>query len=245
MFSLENKRALITGASGGIGEAIARALHGQGATVALSGRRREALDALAAALGSRAHTLAADLSDAKATDALIADATKVMGGLDILVNNAGLTRDQLAMRMSDADWAQVIEVNLTSAFRLARAALRGMLRARWGRIVNITSVVGHTGNPGQANYAASKAGLVGMTKSLAAELASRAITVNCVAPGFIDTAMTVGLSEEQKAKLLAAIPMARFGAGGDVAAAVAFLVSDEAGYVTGQTIHVNGGMAMI
>jgi 3-oxoacyl-[acyl-carrier protein] reductase len=168
-----------------------------------------------------------------------------MGGLDILVNNAGLTRDQLAMRMSDEDWAQVIEVNLTSSFRLARAAMRGMLRARWGRIVNITSVVGQTGNPGQANYAASKAGLVGMTKSLAAELASRNITVNCVAPGFIDTAMTAGLSGDQKERLMAAIPMARFGVGGDVAAAVAFLVSDEAGYVTGQTIHVNGGMAMI
>jgi 3-oxoacyl-[acyl-carrier protein] reductase len=245
MFSLENKRALVTGASGGIGEAIARALHGQGATVVLSGRRREALEALAASLGGRAHVVVADLSDAKTADALIADATKAMGGLDILINNAGLTRDQLAMRMSDEDWAQVIEVNLTSSFRLARAAMRGMLRARWGRIVNITSVVGQTGNPGQANYAASKAGLVGMTKSLAAELASRNITVNCVAPGFIDTAMTAGLSEEQKSKLMAAIPMARFGIGGDVAAAVAFLVSDEAGYVTGQTIHVNGGMAMI
>ena len=245
MFSLENKRALVTGASGGIGEAIARALHAQGATVALSGRRREALDALAAALGGRAHVAVADLADAKAIDALIADATTAMGGLDILVNNAGLTRDQLAMRMSDEDWAQVIEVNLTSSFRLARAAMRGMLRARWGRIVNITSVVGQTGNPGQANYAASKAGLVGMSKSLAAELASRNITVNCVAPGFIDTAMTAALNDEQKTKLKAAIPMARFGVGSDVAAAVAFLVSNEAGYVTGQTIHVNGGMAMI
>jgi 3-oxoacyl-[acyl-carrier protein] reductase len=245
MFSLENKRALITGASGGIGEAIARALHGQGAAVTLSGRRREALDALAASLGSRAHVVVADLSDAKAADALVADATQAMGGLDILVNNAGLTRDTLAMRMSDEDWSQVIEVNLTSSFRLARAAMRGMLRARWGRIVNITSVVGQTGNPGQANYAASKAGLVGMTKSLAAELASRNITVNCVAPGFIDTAMTAGLSDEQKSKLKAAIPMARFGEGRDVAACVAFLASDEAAYVTGQTIHVNGGMAMI
>jgi 3-oxoacyl-[acyl-carrier protein] reductase len=222
-----------------------RALHGQGATVALSGRRREALDAFAASLGSRAHVVVADLSDAKAADALIAEASKAMGGVDILVNNAGLTRDQLAMRMSDEDWTQVIEVNLTSSFRLARAAMRGMLRARWGRIVNITSVVAQIGNPGQANYAASKAGLVGMTKSLAAELASRNITVNCVAPGFIDTAMTAALGEEQKSKLMAAIPMARFGIGGDVAAAVAFLVSDEAGYVTGQTIHVNGGMAMI
>jgi 3-oxoacyl-[acyl-carrier protein] reductase len=245
MFSLENRRALVTGASGGIGEAIVRALHGQGATVALSGRRREALDAFAASLGSRAHVVVADLSEAKAADALIAEASKAMGGVDILVNNAGLTRDQLAMRMSDEDWAQVIEVNLTSSFRLARAAMRGMLRARWGRIVNITSVVGQIGNAGQANYAASKAGLAGMTKSLAAELASRNITVNCVAPGFIDTAMTAALGEEQKSKLMAAIPMARFGIGGDVAAAMAFLVSDEAGYVTGQTIHVNGGMAMI
>jgi 3-oxoacyl-[acyl-carrier protein] reductase len=245
MFSLEGKRALITGASGGIGEAIARALHGQGAAVALSGRRRDALDALAASLGARAHAVAADLSDPKAADTLIAEAGKAMGGLDILVNNAGLTRDTLAMRMSDEDWTAVIEVNLTSSFRLARAAMRGMLRARWGRIVSITSVVGQTGNPGQANYAASKAGLVGMTKSLAAELASRNITVNCVAPGFIDTAMTAGLSEEQKSKLMAAIPMARFGEGRDVAACVAFLASDDAGYVTGQTIHVNGGMAMI
>jgi 3-oxoacyl-[acyl-carrier protein] reductase len=245
MFSLENKRALITGASGGIGEAISRALHGQGAAVTLSGRRRDALDALAASLGSRAHVVVAELADAKAADALVADATQAMGGLDILVNNAGLTRDMLAMRMSDDDWSQVIEVNLTSSFRLARAAMRGMLRARWGRIVNITSVVGQTGNPGQANYAASKAGLVGMTKSLAAELASRNITVNCVAPGFIDTAMTAGLSDEQKSKLKAAIPMARFGEGRDVAACVAFLASDEAAYVTGQTIHVNGGMAMI
>jgi len=245
MFSLESKRALITGASGGIGEAIARALHAQGATVALTGRRREALDALATSLATRAHVVVGDLADGKAADALVADATKAMGGLDILVNNAGLTRDTLAMRMSDEDWAMVLEVNLSAAFRLARAAMRGMLRARWGRIVNITSVVGQTGNAGQANYAASKAGLVGMTKSLAAELASRNITVNCVAPGFIDTAMTAGLTEEQKSKLMAQIPMARFGEGRDVAACVAFLASGEAAYVTGQTIHVNGGMAMI
>jgi 3-oxoacyl-[acyl-carrier protein] reductase len=245
MFSLDGKKALVTGASGGIGEAIARALHAQGAMVALSGRRREQLDALAAALTSRAHVVPADLADAKAADALMADATKAMGGVDILINNAGLTRDGLGMRMSDEDWQAVLDVNLGAAFRLTRAALRGMVRARWGRIVNITSVVGVTGNPGQANYAASKAGLVGMTKSLAAELASRNITVNCVAPGFISTAMTDALSDEQKARLMAAIPLGRFGSGADVAACVAFLVSEEAAYITGQTLHVNGGMAMI
>jgi len=245
MFSLEGKRALVTGASGGIGEAIARALHAQGATVALSGRRRDPLEALAGSLAARAHIVPADLADAKAADALVADATKAMGGIDILVNNAGFTRDGLAMRMSDEDWSQVLDVNLSAAFRLSRAVMRFMLRARWGRIVNITSVVGQTGNPGQANYAASKAGLVGMTKSLAAELASRNITVNCVAPGFIDTAMTQGLAEEQKTRLMASIPMGRFGGGVDVAACVAFLCSEEAAYITGQTLHVNGGMAMI
>jgi 3-oxoacyl-[acyl-carrier protein] reductase len=245
MFSLDGKKALVTGASGGIGEAIARALHTQGAVVALSGRRRDQLDTLAAALTSRAHVVPADLADAKAADALMADATAAMGGVDILVNNAGLTRDGLGMRMSDEDWQSVIDVNLGAAFRLTRAALRGMVRARWGRIVNITSVVGATGNPGQANYAASKAGLVGMTKSLAAELASRNITVNCVAPGFITTAMTDKLNEEQKSRLRAAIPLGRFGEGADVAACVAFLASEEAAYITGQTLHVNGGMAMI
>jgi len=245
MFSLEGKRALVTGASGGIGEAIARALHAQGAAVALSGRNRAALDSLAAALGDRAHVAPADLASAEAADGLIAEAAKAMGGVDILVNNAGLTRDGLALRMSDADWNTVLDVNLGAAFRLSRAALRGMVRARWGRIVNITSVVGQTGNPGQANYAASKAGLVGMSKSLAAELAGRNITVNCVAPGFIATAMTDSLAEEQKARLMAAIPMGRFGAPADVAACVAFLASGEAGYITGQTLHVNGGMAMV
>lgn len=245
MFSLEGKRALVTGASGGIGEAIARALHAQGATVTLSGRRRDPLEALAGSLAARVHILPADLANSKAADPLVADASKAMGGIDILVNNAGFTRDGLAMRMSDEDWGQVLDVNLGAAFRLSRATMRTMLRARWGRIVNITSVVGQTGNPGQANYAASKAGLVGMTKSLAAELASRNITVNCVAPGFIDTAMTQGLAEEQKTRLMASIPMGQFGAGVDVAACVAFLCSEEAAYITGQTLHVNGGMAMI
>ena len=245
MFSLDGKRALVTGASGGIGEAIARALHAQGATVTLSGRNEAALAALAASLAGRAHVVPADLANAAAADALVADATKAMGGLDILVNNAGLTRDALALRMSDADWAAVIEVNLTASFRLARAAIRGMVRQRYGRIVTITSVVGATGNPGQANYAASKAALVGMSKSLAAELASRSITVNCVAPGFIASAMTEKLAVDQKARLMAQIPQGRFGMPEDVAACVAFLASAEAAYVTGQTLHVNGGMAMI
>jgi 3-oxoacyl-[acyl-carrier protein] reductase len=245
MFSLDGKRALVTGASGGIGEAIARALHAQGATVTLSGRNEAALAALAASLAGRAHVVPADLANAAAADALVADATKAMGGLDILVNNAGLTRDALALRMSDADWAAVIEINLTASFRLARAAIRGMVRQRYGRVVTITSVVGATGNPGQANYAASKAALVGMSKSLAAELASRNITVNCVAPGFIASAMTEKLAEDQKARLMAQIPQGRFGMPEDVAACVAFLASAEAAYVTGQTLHVNGGMAMI
>jgi 3-oxoacyl-[acyl-carrier protein] reductase len=245
MFSLDGKRALVTGASGGIGEAIARALHAQGATVTLSGRNEAALAALAASLAGRAHVVPADLANAAAADALVADATKAMGGLDILVNNAGLTRDALALRMSDADWAAVIEINLTASFRLARAAIRGMVRQRYGRVVTITSVVGATGNPGQANYAASKAALVGMSKSLAAELASRSITVNCVAPGFIASAMTEKLAEDQKARLMAQIPQGRFGMPEDVAACVAFLASAEAAYVTGQTLHVNGGMAMI
>jgi 3-oxoacyl-[acyl-carrier protein] reductase len=245
MFSLDGKRALVTGASGGIGEAIARALHAQGATVTLSGRNEAALAALAASLAGRAHVVPADLANAAAADALVADATKAMGGLDILVNNAGLTRDALALRMSDADWAAVIEINLTASFRLARAAIRGMVRQRYGRVVTITSVVGATGNPGQANYAASKAALVGMSKSLAAELASRSITVNCVAPGFIASAMTEKLAEDQKARLMAQIPQGRFGMPEDVAACVAFLASAEAVYVTGQTLHVNGGMAMI
>jgi 3-oxoacyl-[acyl-carrier protein] reductase len=245
MFDLSGKRAIVTGASGGIGGAIARALHAKGAIVTLSGTRSDALNALATELKDRAHVVAADLSSAEGADALVSGAEAGMGGIDILVNNAGLTRDTLAMRMKDEDWAKVLEVNLTSAFRLSRACLRGMMRQRWGRIVSITSVVGVTGNPGQANYAASKAGLIGLSKSLAAEVASRGITVNCVAPGFIATAMTDGLSDDIKAKLLAAIPAGRFGAGEDIAAAVIYLASAEAAYVTGQTLHVNGGMAMI
>ncbi len=245
MFSLEGKRALVTGASGGIGAAIARALHVQGAAVVLSGRNRAALNSLAAELGGRAHVAVADLATAAGCDTLADAAQRAAGGLDILVNNAGLTRDGLAMRMSDEDFASVLDVNLAAAFRLARAAMRGMIRQRWGRIVNITSVVGQTGNAGQANYAASKAGLVGMSKSLAAELAGRNITVNCVAPGFIETAMTASLDEAQRARLLAQIPAGRFGAPEDVAACVAFLASEDASYVTGATLHVNGGMAMI
>ncbi len=245
MFSLEGKRALVTGASGGIGAAIARALHAQGATVVLGGRNRAALDGLAAALGGRVHALVADLATADGCESLADEAGKTAGGLDILVNNAGLTRDGLALRMSDADWSAVLDVNLAAAFRLSRAAMRGMMRQRWGRIVNITSVVGQTGNPGQANYAASKAGLVGLSKSLAAELAGRNVTVNCVAPGFIETAMTAALDEAQRTRLMAQIPAGRFGTPADVAACVAFLASDEAAYVTGATLHVNGGMAMV
>ena len=246
MFDLSGHRALITGASGGIGGAIARALHGQGATVVLSGRNEDALGQLAGALGESAHAVAADLADKAAVAGLLKDAEAAAGGaVDILVNNAGLTRDALMMRMRDEDWESVLDVNLGAAFRLARAALRGMMRARWGRIISITSVVGATGNPGQANYAASKAGLVGMSKALAAEVATRGITVNCVAPGFIATAMTAGLGEEPRDRLLAQIPAARFGTPEDVAGCVAFLASDEAAYVTGQSLHVNGGMAMI
>jgi 3-oxoacyl-[acyl-carrier protein] reductase len=245
MFDLAGRTALVTGASGGIGGAIARALHGQGATVMLTGRRADALAALAAELGERAHVAEADLSAADAADSLVKQAEATMERLDILVNNAGLTRDGLAMRMKDEDWQEVIDVNLTATFRLSRAALRGMMRARFGRIISITSVVGQTGNPGQANYAASKAGITGMTKALAAEVASRGVTVNCVAPGFITTAMTESLSGEQKEALLGRIPAARFGIPEDVAGCVAFLASDEAGYVTGQSLHVNGGMAMI
>ena len=241
MFRLENKRALVTGATGGIGGAIARVLHAQGAELVLTGRREEALKAICAELGECARAVPADLADAKAPDALIAEA----GDIDILVNNAGHARDNLMVRMKDEDWAEVLELNLTAAFRLSRAALRAMMKARSGRIIAITSVVGATGNPGQANYAAAKAGMIGMTKSLAAEVASRGITVNCVAPGFIATAMTEILSDEQKERLLGAIPGGRFGTPEDVAAAVAFLASDEARYITGQTVHVNGGMVMI
>lgn len=245
MFDLSGKNALVTGASGGIGAAVAEALHKAGAAVALSGTREAPLRDLAAKLGARAHVVPADLSDAEAVAALPKAAAEAMGSVDILVNNAGITRDNLFMRMSDEEWAQVLEVNLTSVFRLSRAVLRGMMKARWGRIVNITSVVGQTGNAGQGNYAAAKAGLVGMSKSLAAEVASRGVTVNCVAPGFIATAMTDRLSEAQKARILAQIPAGAMGRPADIAAAVAYLASPEAGYVTGATLHVNGGMAMV
>ena len=245
MFNLTGKTALVTGASGGIGGAIARVLHAQGATVALSGTREAALQSVAGALGERAHVLVADLGNAAASDRLIKEAEAKMGAIDILVNNAGLTRDMLALRLKDEDWQKVLDVNLTAPFRLARAALRGMMKKRWGRIINITSIVGVTGNPGQANYAASKAGIIGMSKSLAAEVASRGITVNCLAPGFIATPMTDALSEQQKDKLLSAIPAGRLGTVQDVAAGVAYLASEEAAYITGQTLHINGGMAMI
>lgn len=245
MFDLTGKSALVTGASGGIGASIARALHAQGAVVALSGTRVAPLEALAAELGERAFVVPGNLSEAAATEQLFKDAEAALGKIDILVNNAGLTRDQIAMRLKDEDWQSVIDVNLTAAFRLSRAAMRGMMKRRWGRIVNITSVVGVTGNPGQANYAASKAGLIGMSKSLAAELASRNITVNCVAPGFIATAMTDALNDEQKQKLLPAIPAGRMGQPEEIAAGVVYLASEEAAYVTGQTLHINGGMAMI
>jgi 3-oxoacyl-[acyl-carrier protein] reductase len=245
MFDLTGKSALVTGASGGLGGAIARALHGQGAAVGLSGTRRDALDALAGELGDRAHVLACDLSDTEAVAALVGQARDAMGALDILVNNAGLTRDGLALRMKDDDWAAVIEVNLSAAFRLSRAALRGMMKQRWGRIINVTSVVGVTGNPGQANYAASKAGLIGMTKAIAAEVAGRGITVNCLAPGMIDTAMTQALSDDQREALRERIPAGRLGEAADIAAGAVYLASAEAAYVTGQTLHINGGMAMI
>jgi 3-oxoacyl-[acyl-carrier protein] reductase len=245
MFSLGGKTALVTGASGGIGAAIATMLAAQGATVVLSGTRVDALEALAGEIGEKAHVCPADLADPAAADALVAAAEAKAGPLHVLVNNAGLTRDMLALRMKDEDWAKVLEVDLAAPFRLARAALRGMLRRRAGRIVSIGSIVGATGNPGQANYAAAKAGLIGMTKALAQEVASRGITVNAVAPGFIATPMTDGLSDEQKAKLSQAIPLGRLGTPADVAAAVLYLASDEAGWVTGATLHVNGGMAMI
>ena len=245
MFDLTGKCALVTGASGGIGGAIARALHGTGATVGLSGTRVGPLEELAAELGSRAHVLPCDLSDPAAVDALPKQAVEAMGALDILVNNAGITRDQIFMRMSDEDWQCVLDVNLTATMRLCRGAIRGMMKARWGRIVNISSIVGATGNPGQANYAAAKAGLVGMTKSIAYEVASRGITANAVAPGFIATAMTDKLNDEQKAKINAQIPAARMGTPEEIAAAVLYLASQEAAYVTGATLHVNGGMAML
>jgi 3-oxoacyl-[acyl-carrier protein] reductase len=245
MFDLTGKTALVTGASGGIGADIARALHAAGATDGLSGTRTEPLQALAADLGDRAHVLACNLSDPDAVEGLIKRAVEAMGSVDILVNNAGITKDGLAMRMSDDDWQSVIDVNLTAVFRLSRAAIRGMMKARWGRIVNISSVVGTTGNAGQVNYAASKAGMVGLSKSLAAEVASRGITVNCVAPGFIETAMTDKLNEAQRTGILTAVPAGRMGKPEDIAAAVLYLASSEAGYVTGATLHVNGGMAMV
>ena len=245
MFDLSGKSALVTGASGGIGGEIARALHSQGAKVGLSGTRTEPLEKLKAELGERAHVLPCDLSDAAGIEQLLKSADAALGGIDILVNNAGLTRDNLALRMKDEDWQRVIDVNLTAGFRLSRGAMRGMMKKRWGRIIGITSIVGHTGNPGQANYAAAKAGMVGMSKALAAEVASRGITVNCVAPGFIETQMTDSLNADQKSRLVTNIPAGRLGQVADVAAAVVYLSSAEASYVTGQTIHVNGGMAMI
>ena len=245
MFDLTGKSALVTGASGGLGGAIARALHGQGASVGLSGTRREALEALAADLGERAFVLPCDLSDASSVEALVPAAETAMGGVDILVNNAGITRDNLFMRMKDQEWDQVIAVDLTAAFRLSRACLKGMMRRRHGRIIGITSVVGVIGNPGQGNYAAAKAGMIGMSKALAAEVATRNITVNCVAPGFITSPMTEALNEKQRESLLATVPMGRLGIGADIGAAVVYLASAEASYVTGQTLHVNGGMAMI
>jgi 3-oxoacyl-[acyl-carrier protein] reductase len=245
MFRLDGKTALVTGASGGIGAGIARALHAQGAIVALSGTRRDALDALATELSERVHVCPADLRDTAATEGLVAAAEAAAGPLAILVNNAGLTRDMLALRMKDEDWQTVLEVDLSAPFRLARAALKGMLRRRAGRIISIGSVVGATGNPGQANYAAAKAGLVGMTKALAQEVGGRGITVNLVAPGMVDTAMTGGLPEAQRTRLAEAIPLGRLGQPADIAAAVVYLASDEAGWVTGATLHVNGGMAML
>ncbi|MDO5529734.1 MAG: 3-oxoacyl-[acyl-carrier-protein] reductase [Paracoccus sp. (in: a-proteobacteria)] len=246
MFDLTGKRALVTGASGGIGGAVAAALHGAGASVALSGTREGPLSELASRLGERAYVVTANLGDPEAVEALPKAAAEALGGgVDILVNNAGITRDNLFMRMSDEEWAQVIDVNLTSSFRLCRGVLRAMMKARWGRIVNITSVVGATGNPGQGNYAAAKAGLVGMSKSLAAEVASRGITVNCIAPGFIATAMTDKLNDEQKGRILTQIPAGAMGTPEDIAAAALYLASPEAGYVTGASLHVNGGMAML
>ncbi len=245
MFDLAGRTALVTGASGGIGGAIARALHCQGASVALAGTRAAALAALAEVLENRVCVLAADLTDPAAPDRVLREAEAAMGQVDILVNNAGITRDNIALRLRDEDWQAVIDLNLTAAFRLARAALRGMVRRRHGRVISISSVVGVTGNAGQANYAAAKAALIGMTKSLAAETASRGITVNCIAPGMIATPMTDKLGEEQRRRIAAAIPMGRFGTPDDIAAAAVYLASAEAGYITGQTLHINGGIAMV
>jgi 3-oxoacyl-[acyl-carrier protein] reductase len=244
-FDLSNHTALVTGATGGIGASIARTLHGAGANLVISGTRQAALDSLLEELGERAVAIRCNLSDADDVNTLIKSAEEAAGPVDILINNAGMTKDGLAMRMNDDDWESVLAVDLSAAFRLSRAALRPMLKARWGRIINITSVVGHTGNPGQANYAAAKAGLGGMTRSLAAETAARGVTVNCVAPGFIQTAMTDALNEKQKAAILERIPAGKMGTPEDVAAAVLYLASDAGGYITGQSIHVNGGMAMV
>jgi 3-oxoacyl-[acyl-carrier protein] reductase len=245
VFDLTGKTALVTGASGGLGAAIARALHARGASVALSGTRRDMLEGLAAEFRTRAHVEPCDLSDPASIEALVPAAEAALGSLDILVNNAGITRDNLFMRMKDADWDSVLAINLTAAFRLSRAALKGMMRRRYGRIVSITSVVGVTGNPGQGNYAAAKAGLIGMSKALAAEVASRGITVNCIAPGFIVSPMTDALSDKQRETILGSVPMGRLGEAPEIAAAAVYLASAEASYVTGQTLHVNGGMAMI
>ena len=245
MFDLSGRKALVTGASGGIGEAIARVLHARGATVGLHGTRREKLDQLAGDLGDRVHVLPADLGTREGQTALGEGADAVMEGVDILVNNAGITRDGLFVRMSDADWDAVLEVDLTATFRLTRALTHQMMRRRYGRIVNITSIVGVTGNPGQTNYCAAKAGMIGFSKSLAQEIASRNVTVNCIAPGFIESAMTGKLNDKQKDAIMGAIPMKRMGTPDDIAAAALFLASEEAAYITGQTIHVNGGMAMI
>ncbi|MEP0963667.1 MAG: 3-oxoacyl-[acyl-carrier-protein] reductase [Roseobacter sp.] len=245
MFDLQGKNALITGASGGIGAEIARTLHQAGATVGLSGTRVEPLEALAAELGARAHVVPCNLSDLEAVDALPKQAAAAMGSVDILVNNAGITRDNLFMRMSDDEWQSVLNVNLTATFKLCKGVMRGMMKARWGRIVNISSIVGVTGNPGQANYAASKAGMIGMSKSLAYEVASRGITVNAVAPGFIETAMTDKLTDDQKSGIMTQIPAGRMGSAAEIASGVLYLSSPEAGYVTGTTLHVNGGMAML
>nr|WP_281493756.1 3-oxoacyl-[acyl-carrier-protein] reductase [Ancylobacter koreensis] len=242
---MTGKTALVTGATGGIGGAIARSLHAQGATVALSGTRREVLEALAAELGERTHVLPADLSNTEQVEALVPQAEEAMGNIDILVNNAGITRDGLFVRLSDEAWDTVIAVNLTAGFRLTRAAARSMMRRRTGRIIGITSVVGVTGNAGQGNYAAAKAGLIGMSKALAKEVAARGVTVNCIAPGFIATPMTHVLNDKQKDAILSAVPAARLGTPEDIAACAVYLASDEAAYVTGQTLHVNGGMAMI
>jgi 3-oxoacyl-[acyl-carrier protein] reductase len=245
MFDLSGKAALVTGASGGIGNAIARALHQQGAVVTLSGTRADVLEQLKASLGERVHVVAARMDDAADVDRLAKDAEAAMGKIDILVNNAGITRDNISMRMKDEEWEKVLQVNLTGTFRLTRAAMRGMMRRRFGRVINITSIVGVTGNPGQANYAAAKAGLIGMSKSLALELASRSITVNCIAPGFIATPMTDVLTEDQKKTILTRVPAERLGTPQEIAAGVVYLASEEAAYVTGQTLHINGGMAMI